>query len=145
MKLIKVTAKTISKKRIEKIFGWSNDPEITKFFKSKSRTIEKIKEILSRPKTYNFIINEGEEDVGYIFTTNYSEYAYLTIMIEKGHWGKSYGKQAMILIENKLHKLKAKKIILGLYKKNKRAFNLYQDLGYVQVKKGNIITMEKNL
>ncbi len=145
MKLIKITAKSIAKSRLNRILTWCNDPEISRFFKSKTRTMERILEILSESKTYNFMINEDNQDIGYIFTTNYGNYAYLTIMIDKKHWGRGYGRQAMILIEDKIRKLKTKKIILGLYRENKRAFNLYKSLGYKQTKKGNIITMEKKL
>ena len=97
--------------------------------------MERIIEILSRRKTRNYMINEYGKDVGYIFITKKEDYVYLTIMIDKKYWGEGYGKQAMILIENEVKKFKAKKIVLGLYEANERAYNLYKNLGYVLTKR----------
>ncbi len=52
----------------------------------------------------------------------------------------------MILAEGKAKEMKAKKIILALYKENKRAYNLYKSLGYAITKREKeIIIMEKTI
>lgn len=145
MKLINIAIKSITERRLKKLFIWNNDQKITKFFKSKSKTIEQIKKGLAYPGTYHFMINESHKDIGYIFITKKEKYAYLTIMIDKKYWGKGYGKQAMLLIEDEVRKLKINKTVLGLYKENGRALKLYQSLGYIQTKEENTLVMEKNL
>jgi RimJ/RimL family protein N-acetyltransferase len=148
MQLTNISLKTIKQLRLKKIHNWYNNPEISKYFKSKTRTMKKIKEILSRkiPKTNNYMVNQNNKDIGYIFITKKGNYCYLTIIIDKKYWNKGYGKQAMILIEDEARKLKVKKIVLGLYAENKRALNLYKSLNYVCTKKEkNITVMEKKL
>ena len=135
-----------TKAQARKIYNWYNDSEISKYFKSPTRTMERVSQILSRENTYNYLINVGKKDIGYIFITKKENYCYLTILIDKKYWGKSYGKKAMKLIEDKAKALLINKIVLGLYEENKRAFNLYKGLGYIKTKKEkDVIVMEKKL
>lgn len=145
MRLIKITIKSITKFQLQKIYRWFNDKEMSRYLRTGHRTMKRIIEILSRPETHNFIINEDDIDIGYIYITKQDNFVSLTILIDKKYWGRGYGKQAMILIEDKAKKLKAKKIIFGLYKENERAYNLYKHLGYTITKKeeNKIIVMKK--
>lgn len=63
--------------------------------------MKKIIEILSRRKTYNFMVNENGVDIGYTYITKKNDFISLTILIDKKYWGKGYGKQTMILIEKR--------------------------------------------
>lgn len=58
MKLIKITIKSITKFQLKKIYYWFNDKEMSKYLRTRHRTMKKIIEILSRRKTHNFMINE---------------------------------------------------------------------------------------
>ena len=52
------------------------------------------------------------------------------IFIEEKFRGKGYGKQAMLLIEEKARELKLKSIGLHVFASNRAARNLYESLGY---------------
>lgn len=146
MKLIKITIKSITKFQLNKLLIWNNDQKITRFFKSKNKTIEQIKNGLIYPGTYHFMIVKNNKYVGYIFFTRVGNGAYVTIMIDKKYWGKNYAKQAMVLLENKGRRLKIKKFMLEVYPKNKRAFSLYKNLNYVMVGDNESrVIMEKEL
>jgi len=147
MKLIKITIKSVTKAQLKKIYYWFNDQKMSKYLRTRHRTMKRIIEILSRRKTHNFMINENGVDIGYIYITKRDNFVSLTILVDKKYWGKGYGKQAMILIEKKVKRAKSKKIVLGLYPGNRRALNLYNGLGYIQTKsrENNIIVMEKKL
>lgn len=90
MKLINITTELITKGQLKKLFVWNNNKEITKFFKSKNKTIKQIKKGLTYTGTYHFIINKNNKDIGYIFFTKVNDDAYITITIDRRYWGKGY-------------------------------------------------------
>lgn len=78
------------------------------------------------------IENDENEAVGTVWYGKYIEgvAAICDILIYEKFRKKGYGKQTLLLLDNKLKESGIKKILLHVFKFNKIAFSLYSSLGY---------------
>jgi ribosomal protein S18 acetylase RimI-like enzyme len=101
---------------------------------------------LGSPDQYIFTMKEKDETVGFIWfcergpSDNRKAYI-LDIVVEENQRGKGYGKEAMLLLEEKVKALELKHIGLHVFGHNHRAHELYKKLGYIETN----IVMEKTL
>lgn len=126
----------------DKYVSWMNDPEVYKYLETggdytKEMLADYIQTLTSR-NTFFWGIHtkEGDKHIGNIKIDpinnrhGYGEYGIL--MGDKGQWGKGYAREASLLvIDFCFHKLKLRKINLGVVSANTSALGLYQKLGFV--------------
>ena len=84
---------------------------------------------------YIFTLVDGEQTVGMIWLKAQLDRAVKSgfifdVMVDEKFRGKGYGKQLMLLIEEKVRELDLKSIGLHVFAYNQVARNLYESLGY---------------
>lgn len=146
MKLTRIKNESKYDKQLEKLLIWDNDKNLSRFFKSKSKTIEQIKKGLDHKDSYYFMINNLGSDIGYvIFFKTKNKCAYITIAIDKKYWGKGYAQEAISLLEKEGIRAGVKNFKLEVYPENHKALNLYSKLNYKKegVNEGRIVMSKK--
>jgi ribosomal protein S18 acetylase RimI-like enzyme len=98
-----------------------------------------VKELLPKGlKTDNhhfFVVREGSERIGIVWLRAILDSAMkagfiFDIAVDEAQRGKGYGRQTMLLIEQRARELGLEKIGLHVFGKNKIARKLYESLGY---------------
>jgi ribosomal-protein-alanine N-acetyltransferase len=126
----------------DRYVSWMNDPEVYKYLETggdytKEMLADYIQTLTSR-NTFFWGIHtkEGGKHIGNIKIDpinnrhGYGEYGIL--MGDKSQWGKGYARESSLLvIDFCFHKLKLRKINLGVVSANTIALGLYQKLGFV--------------
>jgi len=111
---------------------WSEDEALEK---SRQQTESLLPQGLQTKNHYLFTLYDGDTAVGVIWLRAEldrpvkSGYIF-DVEIEEEFRGKGYGKQAMLLIEEKAHELGIKRIGLHVFSYNDVARNLYERIGY---------------
>jgi len=91
-----------------------------------------------------YCIKLNNKAIGYCMLKNLQNQPEIGINIDENYWGKGYGKQVLIILENKARKLNYQKLSLWVFKDNLRAVNLYWNAGYT-VTKQKIFKKENTL
>jgi RimJ/RimL family protein N-acetyltransferase len=91
-----------------------------------------------------YCIKLNNKAIGYCMLKNLQNQPEIGINIDENYWGKGYGKQVLIILENKARKLNYQRLSLWVFKDNLRAVNLYLSAGYA-VAKQKIFKKENTL
>lgn len=123
--------------------NWMNNPKVIRFIESGGNyNVKKLKSFLSytekKPKYFwAIVVKKGDIHIGNIkidpinFKHLNGEYGIL--IGNSKFWGFGYAKEASnLVIKYCFDNLKLKKITLGVNEKNKKAINLYKNLGFVE-------------
>ena len=103
--------------------------------RSRKETTALLPKGLQSENHYLYTLYDGDQAVGVIWLRANVDRPIKSgfifdIFIEEKFRGKGYGKQAMLLIEEKARELKLKSIGLHVFASNRAARNLYESLGY---------------
>lgn len=138
-------------------WNWINDPVISKLINSspitKEQQIEWFNSLNSRTDSmiWGLLLNNKPIGVCGIKHIQEGEGEYWGYIGEKEYWGQGLGKQMMAFVENEAISLGLKLLYLHVLPFNKRAFHLYERMGYhtneqiVMDDNNNLITMTKFL
>jgi ribosomal protein S18 acetylase RimI-like enzyme len=103
--------------------------------RSRKEFADELPQGLQTKNNYLYTLYDGDNAVGLIWMranldrpTN--DGFILELYVEENHRGKGYGKQIMLLIEEKARELGLKAIGLHVFGSNKIAQNLYKAVGY---------------
>lgn len=149
MKIVEMDKNLVE--NFKKIVKWYNDPDI-KYYITPNRKETDIEEIellkfMKRARSVKykefFFIQVDGVDIG-IITVDYNfpflarkveNTAWISICIgEKDYWGKGYGKDAMVLLEDLCREKGWVRIELGVFGFNQKAKHLYDVMGYEVIK-----------
>lgn len=131
---------------------WINDPEIRILISSPEITKEQQLEWFNNLKNLNnyYIwgvkINKIPAGVCGIKNIKDLKGEYWGYIGNKDFWGKGFGKEIMILVENEAKRIGLISLWLKVNDDNVRAIKLYEKMNYkIQNKDNNVITMDKVL
>lgn len=102
---------------------------------SRKQTMDLLPQGVNTPNHHIFTVRDGDQRVGVIWmratldTVIKSGFIF-DITIDENQRGKGYGKQAMLLIEEKAKDMGIRLIMLHVFANNKVARTLYEKLGY---------------
>lgn len=140
-------------RQINGMIKWQNDPELQHlinpvFDKStpkKRETIDSFRNSLAKqPENFssNYIIFDHLKPIGDLsiqidpdqVMRKIKGTSWLGLVIgEKEYWGRGVAKIAMDFFEKKSLEIGAKRIELGTFEFNKRAYHFYKKLGYIEI------------
>jgi len=135
---------------IERMVSWYNDPEIAPFIHPNFKAVpfhhyskeDVIDELRPQPTIKRFTIWDDQNPIGELsITRNFhllindpAQTAWISIAIgEKEYWGKGIAKKAMTFLEKTCKAEGFKRIELGVFEHNKKAFGLYLKMGYHEI------------
>ena len=103
--------------------------------RSRKQTMELLPQGVKTPNHHIYAVRDGDQRIGVIWMRATLDTVLKTgfifdITIEESQRGKGYGKQAMLLIEDKAKEMGIHQIGLHVFAKNKVARSLYEKLGY---------------
>ena len=144
----KILLKPFTKEDVtEDYLSWLNDAETNKYLETKKATKESalkwLKARLADPTCHFYAIYHYLQHVGTLKLEYCQDRLYLGILLGKDYRGRGYAYDA---IKTVLEKVWQKELYVGTYAANKRAFRLYQKLGFEEIyKKKKVITMRLKL
>lgn len=130
-----------------KMVDWYNNPEIAHFIHVNRReenpqdyTLDDvINELQPHDNIYKYSILDEKLPIGelsitrdfFLLMKKDENSAWISIMIgDQSYWGKGVSKLAMKFLEDTCREMGFKRIELGVFENNIKAFNLYKSLGY---------------
>lgn len=135
----------------ELLAKWDNDREII-YFNTVNRQEKEVENVsaetlleaaLKNKSKYIYFVMKDLEPIGAVSIIDNFPYlesqdekvAWISILIgEKKYWGQGFGQEAMRLLEDQCRKMNYKKIELGVFRFNERAYKMYKKLGYEEFK-----------
>lgn len=124
---------------------WMQDEDVTQFLESrwKSYSLDDIKEYVeSMNDSQNdfllgIFLKENKTHIGNIKIGNVNHihgFGDIGLLIEKNHWGRGYGKEAIELATKyAFEELNLNKLFAGIYSNNVGSYNSFMKAGYIEV------------
>lgn len=115
--------------------SWLNDPEVTRYLKTKSATRESADEYIRENKVYGIFLDRL---IGTIGLRESPEGWFVGIMIgDKNHWGKGYATAALCLLTES-------PLVATIVSENKRSIRAFEKAGFAVTDTGPIWTLKKS-
>lgn len=128
----------------EEYCGWLNDPEVNRFLKTKSATIEELRAYIAKKNEQpdvlfcGIFLKDNNKHIGTITLRGIdlaASKATTAMMIgNKNYWGKGLIGEAMrLLIDYAFKELGLKEIDLGVVSQNASAIRAYEKMGFAEI------------
>ncbi|MCH8330600.1 MAG: GNAT family N-acetyltransferase, partial [Bacteroidetes bacterium] len=126
----------------ETYLGWLKDKEVTKYLETNGDVLDVddlINTIRNLPSNTVFLairLKEGNKHIGNIkihrVNMEHRTAEYGVMVGDRSEWGKGYAREATVgLLDHCFTTLGLRKIVLGVINENKRATQMYVDMGFV--------------
>ena len=138
----RIYLKLLTKENASPVYcSWLNDPEVTKYLKTKKATIARLKKYIQEKNEnlnclfLGIFFKKNKKHIGNIKLEPIDfrkKKATIGIMIgDKNYWGKGLATESLkLLVDYGFHKLNLKEVNLGVVSENKAAIKIYQKAGF---------------